>query len=478
MAFVFYDTETTGTDVLFDQVLQFAAILTDNDLNEIDRFEVHSRLQPHIVASPGAMNVTGVTAAQLDDPTYPSQFEMACQIHRKLTDWQPAHFIGHNSIEFDEVLLRALFYKSLLPVYLTNMNGNCRLDTLKMLQSASIYEPSDISYPTRPDGQAIYKLDQLAPANGFNHANAHEAMSDVEATIFMSRKVRDLAPETWSRFLRFSNKVSVLDFCETEEVFGLTEFYFGRPYTFLIQKIGINPDNPNEVIALNLQFGPEDFTGKTDDEIRRLIKANPKPIRRLRANALPGLVDADDAHPHSRISEYSLGDIEDRGHRLAQDPALKQRLFDIYMSERPEYEVSPHVEKQLYNGFPPPADQSKFQDFHDADWADRYDIVCQIEDARYRELGEFIIYCEAPEYLSEERRSIWEHFIQNRLMGQGEPCKALTLPKGLQQADDLIANAQGPKRDFLLDHRDRISALLDKYAAHADASNAVLDEPF
>jgi len=469
MAFVFYDTETTGTEVLFDQVLQFAAILTDDDLNEIDRFEIRSRLQPHVVASPGAMNVTGVTAAQLDDPTYASQFEMAGQIHQKLTDWQPAHFIGHNSIKFDEVLLRALFYKSLLPVYLTNMNGNCRLDTLKMLQSASIYEPGDIIYPTRQNGQAIYKLDQLAPANGFNHANAHEAMSDVEATIFMCRKVRDSAPETWSRFLRFSNKGSVLDFCESEEVFGLTEFYFGRAHTFLLQKIDINPDNSNEVIALNLQFTPEDFTGKTDDEVARMLKRNPKPIRKLRANALPGLVDADDAHPHSRMSELSLNEIEDRGRRFAQDPALKQRLFDIYMSEQPEYEVSPHVEERLYNGFPHHSDQSKFQDFHYADWADRYIIVCQIEDARYRELGEFIIFCEAPKHLSVERHAIWEQFIQARLMGLGEPCKALALPKALQQADDLISNANGQKRDFLIDHRDRIAALIDQHASVADA---------
>ena len=63
---------------------------------EIDRFEIRSRLQPHVVASPGAMNVTGVTAQQLDDSAYPCHFEMARQIHNKLTEWEPAQFIGHN----------------------------------------------------------------------------------------------------------------------------------------------------------------------------------------------------------------------------------------------------------------------------------------------------------------------------------------------------------------------------------------------
>ena len=127
MAFVFYDTETTGTHLHFDQILQFAAILTTDDLVEVERFEIRSRLLPHVVASPGAINVTSVTAAQLHDPAYPSHYEMACRIHQKLTEWEPAQFIGHNSIDFDEVLLRSAFYKSLLPVYLTNTNGNSSL---------------------------------------------------------------------------------------------------------------------------------------------------------------------------------------------------------------------------------------------------------------------------------------------------------------------------------------------------------------
>ena len=74
MAMVFYDTETTGTKLHFDQILQFAAILTDNDLNELDRFESRCRLMPNVVASPGAMRVTGVSGNQLQDPSLISQY--------------------------------------------------------------------------------------------------------------------------------------------------------------------------------------------------------------------------------------------------------------------------------------------------------------------------------------------------------------------------------------------------------------------
>ena len=60
MTFIFYDTETTGLETAFDQILQFAAIKTDDDLSELDRFDIRSRLMPHIVPSPGTLRVTGV----------------------------------------------------------------------------------------------------------------------------------------------------------------------------------------------------------------------------------------------------------------------------------------------------------------------------------------------------------------------------------------------------------------------------------
>ena len=54
MPYVFYDTETTDVSTAFAQILQFAAIKTDDDLNEIERFEIRSRLLPHVIPSPKA----------------------------------------------------------------------------------------------------------------------------------------------------------------------------------------------------------------------------------------------------------------------------------------------------------------------------------------------------------------------------------------------------------------------------------------
>ena len=94
MDFVFYDTETTGRNTTFDQILQFGAIRTDAELNELERFEVRCRLLPWVVPSQGALKVTGVSPDLLEDPSFPSHFEMMEMIERKLKIWPPATFLS------------------------------------------------------------------------------------------------------------------------------------------------------------------------------------------------------------------------------------------------------------------------------------------------------------------------------------------------------------------------------------------------
>lgn len=113
MPFVIYDTETTGTDPAFDQVLQFAAIRADDDLNELETFEVRCRLLPYLVPSPGALLVTRQSPAVLTDPALPSHYDAMKRVHAKMRERSPTVFIGWNSITFDErFLVRPSFKRS------------------------------------------------------------------------------------------------------------------------------------------------------------------------------------------------------------------------------------------------------------------------------------------------------------------------------------------------------------------------------
>ena len=139
MSFVFYDIETHGTNTTFDQILQFGAINTDHELKELDRFEIRCRLLPYVVPSPGAMRVTDVTVEWFTDPALPSYYKMVRAIKAKLKKRSPTIFIGHNFLNFDEHLLRQALYKTLHTPCLTNTNGNCRSDSLRIIQAANLY---------------------------------------------------------------------------------------------------------------------------------------------------------------------------------------------------------------------------------------------------------------------------------------------------------------------------------------------------
>jgi exodeoxyribonuclease I len=167
MAFVFYDTETTGKDTYFDQILQFAAIKTDDDLNPIETFNIRCRLLPYVVPSPGALLATGVSIADLTGAPL-SHFEMMRQVRAKMNDWsrEGAVFIGWNSMRFDEGMLRQAYYQSLLPVYQTNTNGNGRADVMRMAQAVSACVPNAIQVPIEGKCKRTFKLELVAEANG------------------------------------------------------------------------------------------------------------------------------------------------------------------------------------------------------------------------------------------------------------------------------------------------------------------------
>src|SRR5213594_1518186 len=141
VSFVFYDLETTGLLPAFDQALQFAAVRTDDDFNEVDSFRLRCQLARHIVPSPEALLVNRVTPSMLTDSRLPSYYEALRAVRAKFVEWAPAVFIGYNSIDFDEDFLRQGFFQTLQPIYLTNTTGNARGDVLRVVHATAIYAP-------------------------------------------------------------------------------------------------------------------------------------------------------------------------------------------------------------------------------------------------------------------------------------------------------------------------------------------------
>ncbi len=452
MGFVFYDTETTGTETSFDQILQFAAIHTDSDLNELDRFEVRSRLLPGVVPSPRAMRITGIKAAQLVDPTIPSHYEMIRLLQEKFLQWSPAVFLGYNSIAFDEHLLRHSLYKTLHLPYLTNTNGNARSDVMRMTQAVHLFSPGALKIPKGPNGKVTFKLDSLAPANGFEHQHAHDALADVEATIFICRRLSERAPAVWSSFMRFSQKAAVIDYVSSETIFCFSDFYYGKPFSCLVTSLGQNPNMPSEAYLYDVAVDPDSMMDLSEQQMIRRLNASPKPIRRLRCNASPMLMPAEDAPAIATAKTLGMEELERRAGVLEENQELRDRLISVFESEKKEDSVSPHVEQQLYSGFFTESDQQLLAEFHLVDWAKRVSIVDRLEDPRLKQLGFRLIYAERPDVLDKEHRRELEGFHVQRLLSKSDDVPWLSLPKAQQELIDLIAGSTGDEREFYKEH--------------------------
>ncbi|WP_299809726.1 exonuclease domain-containing protein [uncultured Roseibium sp.] len=461
MTYVFYDTETTGTNTAFDQILQFGAIRTDEAFRELERFEMRCRILQHVVPSPGAMRVTGVTAEQLDDPTLPSHYQMVRQIRNKVLEWSPAVFIGHNSLGFDEPLLRQAFYKTLSEPYLTNSHGNGRTDTLRLLQAAVLLKPNAFIIPHGDNGRPSFKLDRLSPANGFSHDNAHDAMADVEATIHMCRLLAEQTPDLWWRGLQLSRKSKVSEFLAVHELFAMTDFYFGRSYSWYVAPIGPNPVNSSELFVLDLTNDPQELLRLTDTELKSAIRRRPKPVRSLKMNAAPVLWPIKEAPTLLRETSPDLAELRSRAKQLRDDEGIRKRLLDLILDAREPFQTSEHLEEQIYDGFASRADSLAMERFHQADWADRLAVLQDLADPRYKGLGQRLIYSEAPEVLPDDMRFRFDEAVARRLVNNEGSVPWLTLSKAIEEGQDLLATAVGSDAELLKGHMARFNRQVD-----------------
>ncbi len=437
MPFVFYDTETTGTDTTFDQILQFAAILTDDDLNELDRFETRCRLLPHVIPAPGALLATRVTPVMLTDPSLLSHYEMMLQIAAKLRAWSPAIFTGYNTLSFDEPLLRQAFYQTLQPVYLTNTNGNQRADVLRLAQATAALAPNAIAVPISAKGKPTLRLDTLAPANRFAHENAHDALADVEATIFIARLIRDRAPAVWSSLLPLVDKGEVAGRLSSGEPKCIVEYHMGVPSVRVVVGCGYHPKNPTMQAAFDLRRDPAEVLNLSEADLVKETKGPNRALRTIYSNRMPALVDVAITPDLPAVIGLPMTEIARRAAVVSADGQFAARVGKAMEQRYPPFEPAQIVEQRIYEGFPSRADESRMQMFHKSDWQKCTEIAETFEDDRYRELARRLVFANAPEAFSTARHEQLQAWLNNRRHGRDGVEAGRTLADALLELEKL-----------------------------------------
>ncbi len=421
MAFIFYDLETTGKLTAFDQILQFAAIKTDDELSILDTFNVRCRLLPHIVPSPEALLITGVEVADLTDAPI-SHFEMMRQIHAKMRAWSMggAVFVGWNSMKFDEAMLRQAYYQTLLPIYQTNTYGNGRADMMRMAQVASACLPNSLAVPLDATGKRIFKLALVAEANAIVLDNAHEAMSDTSATLAIARQIKRRTPALWDAMIANARKAGPINLIKNNSILLLSETYDGATHNFVVAPIIANAHRANEWAIFDLQFDPSPLLDADDPTLRTAIDVTVKQIRRTSVNAQPSLLPLDFAPSDVCGGRLPLATYQARAQAVREHAVFRKRVALLLAERYADQKPSRYVEEKIYAGFARQADESRMHYFHEHEWPERAGIIKALEDDRFRKLGRRVIASERFDLLSDQERGGWQAWRRNRLLAEGD----------------------------------------------------------
>jgi exodeoxyribonuclease-1 len=461
MTFVFYDTETTGLTSGFDQILQFAAIKTDSELNEIDSINVRSRLLPHIVPSPGALAATKIHPSKLLDEKYPSHYKKIRDVRAKLLEWSPATFAGYNSVDFDEEIFRQALFQTLHSPYLTNTKNNKRADVLRMAHAAAVYRPGTLKIPQDQKGKETFKLELLAPANGYDHEDAHDALADVRATIHIARLIKDRAPDIWATMLGNADKKSTIEKIAAAAQLSWSERYGAKNFSWIVTPCGSNPQNPGQIGVFDLAHNPDEFMHLGVEELIALLGAPKKVIRSIRANAQPIVFSSSEAPAFAEANEVPPGERERRAAVIATNDAFKARVGEALSLRFADQPKSIYVEERIYDGFAN-EDEPAMEIFHRIEWAARHEQSSSFKDDRIKAFVTRLLFFEHPSGMRDDRRAEMIEWTRERWLSEDEEVPWMTASKAMAEADKLLEKADAERASILKDTKDYLSDMQKK----------------
>ena len=208
-SFFWHDYETFGRVPRRDRPAQFAGVRTDAQLNEIGApVMLYCQPAPDTLPDPESCLLTGITpqhclAQGVNEHAFAGAVLAALG--------QPGTVgVGYNTIRFDDEVTRHLFWRNLIEPYGREWQNNCgRWDLLDTVRCAYALRPDGLQWPRHDDGRVSFKLEHLTVANGLVHEAAHDALSDVRATIAMARLVRDRQPKLFDFCFKLRKKEAV-----------------------------------------------------------------------------------------------------------------------------------------------------------------------------------------------------------------------------------------------------------------------------
>ncbi|EUD02318.1 TPA: exodeoxyribonuclease I [Providencia alcalifaciens] len=430
--FFIHDYETFGKHPALDRPAQFAGVRTDLDFNIIGEPEVfYCKPTDDYLPQPEAVMITGITP-QIAMANGVNEAEFAKRIHQAFSVPNTC-IMGYNNIRFDDEVTRNIFYRNFYDPYAYSwQQGNSRWDLLDALRACFALRPEGINWPENDDGLPSLRLEHLTKANGVSHENAHDAMSDVLATINMAKLLKQAQPRMFDYFYQLRNKnkvnqlIDIVDMTPLVHVSGM----FGalRSYVSLVTPLAWHPENKNAVIMCDLSGDMSPLLTLSADELRERLytpKAElgddlPVPIKLVHINKCPILAPINtlrtvDAERTGLDRDLCMRNLE----LLRKNPDVRNKLIELF-SVGQQFEESNDVDSQIYNGFFSPSDRSTMDIIRETAPQNLPALDLSFEDKRMKELFFRYKARNYPSTLSYDEQQRWlqhrrDYFTEARL---------------------------------------------------------------
>ena len=429
---LWHDYETFGIDPKFDRPVQFAAIRTDLDFNPIgEPMMWYCRPADDYLPSPGACLVTGITPQHAQQEDLP-EVEFMARINAVMSE-PGTCVVGYNNLRFDDEFTRYGLYRNFFDAYAREwQGGNSRWDLIDLMRAASVLRPEGINWPRNEEDQLVLKLDQLAPANGIEHGDAHDALADVWATIAMAKKLREAQPRLYNFAFQMKHKAQVwgqLDLQMQKPVLHVSGMY-GRKngYLALVAAMAKHPTNKNGVLVFDLRQDPKQWQSASVEELKLALFSRQEelgdkprlPVKEVQVNKCP-LVAPMNTLAEETGQNYGIDRQTsiDNLRWLQANPDFVQRVVEAY-SMRDPMPVG-DVDASLYGGgFFDDHDKRMMQQVHETPPEQWTSSAFAFHDDRLPRLLMRMKGRSYPDQLSSSEAEHWEMFRQQRLL-EGEP---------------------------------------------------------
>ena len=465
-----YDYETTGINPRCDRAVQVAGIRTDADLNEIDQpLNLYCQPADDILPHPMACLITGISPSRLEDRGL-GEAEFMTRTHAQLA--QPGTCgAGYNSLRFDDEVTRYSLYRNFFDPYAREwQGGNTRWDLIDVVRAAYALRPEGIVWPEE-EGRVTLKLERLTAANGIDHGQAHDALSDVRATIALARLIRDKQPKLYEWLFNQRTKQRVLDQVRLLQpmVHISGRFSAARHYVGVVLPLAWHPKNRNALIVCDLHYDPQPLLDMDAGALRQLLYTRredlpagqlPIGLKLIHVNRCPVVAPMKvlRAQDQARL-QLDMAEYQARAARLIEAAQVWQdKLAIIYASE--DFTPSEDPEQQLYDGFLGERDRQLCERVRLSDPEQLGKDAWPFDDARLPELLFRYRARNFPHTLSEQEQQRWQVFCQQRLT---DPVKGapLTLDGFMKAAQELSRSAT-PAQLKLLDEWQRYAVRLSR----------------